>query len=246
LARPKKQVIDYFPHYCSHGKTMFILEQKYGNDGYAFWFKLLELLGDTSGHFIDLRNESTQEFLQAKTRIEWDICLEILNLLAKLEAIDPELWESKVIWSQNFVDGISDVYRNRRVEIPTKPSLYTDKPRTADVSTPDNPQSKVKKSKVKKSNINTPHFERFWDAYPKKVSKVNALKAWNKIEPDEALTQLIIDGVERWKKSPQWIKDDGQFIPYPATFLNGERWRDECEGGAIIASPTGFKPSRQG
>ena len=66
MARPKKQTIDYFPHSCTHGKTMFIIEQKYGNDGYAFWFKLLELLGDTAGHYIDLNDEATQEFLQAK------------------------------------------------------------------------------------------------------------------------------------------------------------------------------------
>jgi len=45
MARPNKQGVDYFPHFVNHGKTMFILEEKFGNNGYAFWFKLLELLG---------------------------------------------------------------------------------------------------------------------------------------------------------------------------------------------------------
>jgi len=151
MARPKKKTVDYFPHSCTHGKTMFIIEQKYGNDGYAFWFKLLELLGDSPGHYIDLNDEAAQEFLQAKTRLGWDICKEILDLLAKLDAIDAELWEHNVVWSQNFVDGISDVYSNRRVETPSRPSFYIQKSCVADISTGKNPQTKLKETRVNKS-----------------------------------------------------------------------------------------------
>ncbi len=158
MARPKKTTVDYFPHYCQHKKTMYILEQRYGNDGYAFWFKLLELLGDTEGHYINCNNEATWEFLQAKTRLDSNLCHEILNLLAKLDAIDPELWAQKVVWSQNFVDGIADVYKNRRTKVPTKPDLdsfYRQKPRQDRVSTDKNPQSKVKESKEKKTTTTT-------------------------------------------------------------------------------------------
>ena len=153
MARPKKKTVDYFPHSCTHGKTLFIIEQKYGNDGYAFWFKLLEFLGDTDGHYIDLNDEMVQEFLQAKTSLSKEMCNEILDLLAKLKAIDAELWEHKIVWSQNFVDGISDVYKNRRVEIPSRPSFYIQKLATADISTDENPQSKVKESKVEESKV---------------------------------------------------------------------------------------------
>ena len=156
MARPKKRTVDYFPHQCNHGKTMFILEQKYGNDGYAFWFKLLELLGTTEGHFLHLENSEDWEFLQAKTRLYGDKCREILDLLARLDAIDRELWEShRVVWSQNFVDGIAPVYRNRGVETPSKPSFYTRKPSDDGVSTPENPQSRVEESRVEESTIKT-------------------------------------------------------------------------------------------
>lgn len=53
MARPTKETVDYFPHFVKCGRTIFILESKYGNDGYAFWFKLLEILGDTEGHYYD-------------------------------------------------------------------------------------------------------------------------------------------------------------------------------------------------
>ena len=36
LARPTKQTVDYFPHFVDDGKTKFILQNLYGNDGYSF------------------------------------------------------------------------------------------------------------------------------------------------------------------------------------------------------------------
>ena len=50
-----KEVVNYFPHMCnaSDGRTLYILEHKYGISGYGFWFKLLEILGSTAGHYFD-------------------------------------------------------------------------------------------------------------------------------------------------------------------------------------------------
>ena len=155
MARPRKQTVDYFPHMVNHGKTMYILEQKYGNDGYAFWFKLLEMLGATKGHYLHLENGPDWEFLQAKTHIEGDKCGEILDLLSKLGAIDKELWKDhKIVWADNFINNISEVYNNRRVGIPPKPSFYNQKPLQGEVSTDRKPQSKVKDSKVNETKVN--------------------------------------------------------------------------------------------
>ncbi len=275
MARPKKRTVDYFPHQCNHGKTMFILEQKYGNDGYAFWFKLLELLGTTEGHFLHLENSADWEFLQAKTRLYGDKCREILDLLARLDAIDRELWEChRVVWSQNFVDGIAPVYGNRGVETPSKPSFYTRKPSDGGVSTPENPQSRVEESRVEESTICAPDgaraytapspggsveaekmtatpdgdkpsksgprspfkskrqeqlFDEFWESYPKKRRKGQAERAWVKTNPDDALFAQIIEGLERARKSRDWIKEGGQYVPYPATWLNAKGWEDNYE-----------------
>ena len=69
-------------------------------------------------------------------------------------------------------------------------------------------------------------FDRFWSVYPRKVGKKDAVKVWNQIKPDDNLIDQIVQGVERWKRSEQWTKDEGRFIPYPATFLRGERWNE--------------------
>jgi len=68
-------------------------------------------------------------------------------------------------------------------------------------------------------------FEDFWKAYPRKVSKPAAQKAWKKIDP--AKLPLMLEAIERQRQCEQWIKDGGAFIPHPATWLNGERWNDE-------------------
>jgi len=160
MARPQKQTVDYFPHYVTHGKTMFILEQRFNNDGYAFWFKLLETLGDTKGHNIDCSNDAVWQFLQAKTHLDDKTCTEILDLLASLQAIDTELWqEKKIVWCQNFVDGIADVYRNRRIGIPIKPSFYDGKLPDEGVSTTENTQSKGNESKLNDNKLNDKKLE---------------------------------------------------------------------------------------
>lgn len=82
-------------------------------------------------------------------------------------------------------------------------------------------------------NIYETSFLEFWSAYPKKISKPDALKAWKKIAPDDDLKAKIIDAVNVAKQSKDWTKLEGQFIPYPATWLNAKRWEDVT----VTASP---------
>jgi predicted phage replisome organizer len=70
-------------------------------------------------------------------------------------------------------------------------------------------------------------FDYFWAAYPRKKSKGDAVKAWNKLKIDNLLYTLIINKLEDAKNSRDWTKDGGQFIPYPATWLNAKGWEDE-------------------
>lgn len=72
-------------------------------------------------------------------------------------------------------------------------------------------------------------FEEFWKAFPKKASKGAALKAWNKLRPEKELREKIMAAIERAKKSEQWNRENGRFIPYPATWLNAQGWEDELE-----------------
>ena len=72
-------------------------------------------------------------------------------------------------------------------------------------------------------------FEKFWNAYPKKVDKKKAKEKFTKLKPTEELVDLMIKQIEKFKQTNAWQKDDGKYIPYPTTWLNGNRWEDEIE-----------------
>lgn len=162
MARPKKQSVEYFPHYTKGGRTIFILENKFGNDGYAFWFKLLEVLAENDGHYYDCSNASNWAFLLAKTRCSDERANDIIQTLIDLGKVDAALWRKRIIWVQNLVDHFTDIYRKRHAEVPKKPSFCdenpttavvsdTENPTTAVVSATETPQRKEKESKEKKS-----------------------------------------------------------------------------------------------
>lgn len=115
MAREQRKDVDYFPHDCTHGRKMHIIETKYGNDGYATWFKLLEQLGKAKNHYIDFSDDMTLMFLTSVFKIDEERTISILSDLAKLGAIDKLLFDDfKVIYSQKFADSIQDAYRNRK------------------------------------------------------------------------------------------------------------------------------------
>ena len=70
-------------------------------------------------------------------------------------------------------------------------------------------------------------FDRFWAVYPRHIAKQDARKKFEKLNPDDELLAVMIQAVEKQKKSEQWTKDGGQFIPHPSTWLNQKRWEDE-------------------
>ncbi len=85
---------------------------------------------------------------------------------------------------------------------------------------------KDKNAKEKKENISKT-FNIFWKAYPRKVAKADAEKVFNKIYLNEHLLETMLTAIEVAKKSEGWQKENGKFIPHPATWLNGKRWEDE-------------------
>jgi uncharacterized protein YdaU (DUF1376 family) len=69
----------------------------------------------------------------------------------------------------------------------------------------------------------------FWKAYPKRKGKGNVEKWFKAHQPtDELLAQMLLK-IEELKTTPDWKKENGQFIPMPYTWLNGKRWDDEVQ-----------------
>ena len=74
-------------------------------------------------------------------------------------------------------------------------------------------------------------FGMFWLQYPRKEGKKAAEREWSRIRMDKEIFDAIMEALGRQRKSEQWTRDGGQFIPHASTWLHGERWKDETGAG---------------
>ncbi len=129
-------------------------------------------------------------------------------------------WES---WKNPSPNGESPQGESLRREI--NPS-----PKREGNSSPNGETYKEKK-KVKKDmrDPSNPTFKEFYATYPRKKARRAAERAWANLNPAPELVQTILSALEKQKRSEDWGKENGRFIPYPATWLNGRRWEDELQ-----------------
>ena len=81
-------------------------------------------------------------------------------------------------------------------------------------------------------------FDEFWSLYPRKIAKATARKAWAKLSAEQQLmaAKAIDTHCQYWKAKETEL----EFIPYPATWLNNERWEDE-----LVIEPKKEKQSKE-
>lgn len=69
-------------------------------------------------------------------------------------------------------------------------------------------------------------FDLFWDRYPNKVGRADALSAWKDLCISTSISAQILAGLDRWLDSIEWKKEGGRFIPRPAKWLSEQRWEE--------------------
>jgi len=114
MAQVSKKTVDYYPHDCDKGKKISYIERKFGNNGYAVWHKLLELLGNAKNHFLDLSEDLHLLYVVDYCNVDEKLLIQIIKELVRIKEFDKQLWEKKkVLWNQHFVDSIQDAYKRR-------------------------------------------------------------------------------------------------------------------------------------
>lgn len=250
MARKEKNSADYFPHKIGSGKKMFVIERKFGNDGYATWFKILEVLTVTEYHFIDLSHEDQIIFLAAKCNVDEDLLIKIINELAKIGAVNQFLWDKKIVWSDYFIENIADAYirRNNKciqfedlcIRLGINCIRYVG---GNEENVYINPHTKLKytilnntkvdytnNSSLKNdgdSDFKNPQkeilFEDFWNIYKKKTGRLLAEQKWNKLKHEEK--EIVMKHVPKYvNKTP-----DIKFRKDASTYLNQKTFLDEIE-----------------
>jgi len=196
MARPERHDVDYFPFYAKRGKTLNILQSKYGLEGIGFFTNLMRFLSLTPDHYYCMQDETERLNLFAEIGIDENKGLAMIELMVKTGKLDKELWEKyKVIVSQAFLESIKDAYKKRSIKIitieeikkkfdgsgvsvPENPENQPDNPAVTGLSveiSSHNPQRKVKKSKVKETKV--------------KKSKVNSIGSSEPIDNKQSPKQ---------------------------------------------------------
>jgi len=233
MAKRISDTAKYFPHYsdASSGDTLTILQATFKNDGYAFWFRLLERLASADGHYLDMRNAAKWRTLAAKSYIDVEVADRIMAILLETEAIDVELWaEYKIIWCRNLVDNLADVYRNRRRELPQKPIVkdgiitcnYGVTTCSLHVNTSElhvnhmSKETKLNETKLKEkssssSMLYTPNLEKIYDLYETNIGDltdhIKTIIAGNYDRYNgEWLTEAISEAVRQNKRTWAYIE----------------------------------------
>lgn len=180
---------------------------------------------------------SMSRFIALKNFLKYNVpeSPNVVKSWGKIVDLIPEC-EAQVLYFKHvkaFTEGLGEAFSKALpkafAEGSRKPSLKAMPNQEQEQEQEQNKKpTKKRKTPVKKIDAKwDSKFDEFWEGYPRPEGKKKAREAWNKIEKktDETFQQ-ISESVAKKKKSEQWTKDDGQFIPLPASYLNQERWSD--------------------
>jgi hypothetical protein len=231
MARPERNDVDYFPHPVHSGKSMYFIKNKYRNEGYAIWYTLLEELGSANYHYLDLSDKVQLMYTSSRLMTTEILLNSILTDLADLGEINKYLWDKKkIVFSETFVESISDAYERRKNNCITieglckhlhvkleQLHLYC-----SEISS-NKPQTKLKESKLNKSVYleSLKIFRNDWCTSNEGVKWIESLfKEYSTYDVKKMLANIYDywstdEGFAKKKKS-KTVK-----IDWKATFKNG-------------------------
>ncbi|MDB4090446.1 DUF4373 domain-containing protein [Pseudomonadales bacterium] len=208
---------------------------RYGAPGYALYWYCLELIAgelDSQNYTFELEHDAEllahhlkiDELLVEKIMTDMVglglfesssgkiYCLKMLNRLDDHTARNPEI---RKIIDENKANALktlrSDYEDTQTINKVTTKSLGPDYIRLED----------KEYAQISENEL----FDCFWNVYPRKKDKAKAKKAFEKINPTQALHEKILADIQTRMNFGEWEKTE--FIPYATTYLNGERWNDE-------------------
>ena len=222
MARPERRDVDYFPFFAKRGRTLNILQSKFGLEGIGFFTNLMRFLALTPDHHYCIKDDIDRMNFFAEIGVQDERGIEMIELMIKTEKLDGELWEKhRVIVSEAFLASLKEAYKKRNNEIitieeirekfergcnnrvsgtgnPVSVSSKDTETELSDQYLDDNPQSKVKKSKVKKSKVNIPASPDVSDSSsPQKSEKTKKLPLRER-EPVNDMERVEKAYLENW------------------------------------------------
>ncbi len=203
----------YFQHdyNARNDQKILMLRGKFGNEGYALFFYVLETMAEERDGYIyreaigglslgyGVANEMLLTFIE--------FCLQIKLLKEDQNGIYStrikEYKKIRDIFSQKGKEGAEKRWGKAKKIAPLM----------------------LRKGKERKGNLSSANFEEFWKIYPKKIGKKESEEEWSKVAIEEC--KEAINTLMEQCDSPGWKEDEGRWIPYPAKWLKGEHWKNK-------------------
>ncbi len=191
-------------------------EEQFGHFGYAAYFKILELIHEHGcGDILKISSVRLCQELRSKRKV-----------IRKYLESSREANKIVFTWNSDEINIQIKKFRERQSKLKSNlPSTF----RQPSVNLPIEGEVDIDREGERQTNRagSVFGFEEFWKAYPRKDAKQPAIKAWSKLAITPESIGVILAAVAKGKASQGWIKDNGQFIPMAATWLNQRRWEDE-------------------
>jgi len=204
------------------------LLDEFGPAGYIAFFGILEIYAREFSPEESWKLSVKTRYISRKIRVSVKNLLKIFQFLSKWEivicgdSVTIYIPKFRTLLDEYTLKKLSKVSGQCRDSVGTMSSLDKDKDK-------DIPPISPKGGKRTPKNLppdQVEKFEKFYQAYPKKRAKAEALKAWAKVAPENGLFETIMAALETSKQSQEWVRDGGQYVPHPATWINGRRWED--------------------
>ena len=219
----------------------------YGAVGYGIYWYCLELIAkDVTPKNITFELEQDARIIARNLNLTIQETTNIMKKMVELELFDfsnDKLRCIKMAYRlDDFTrkglnaDTIVSNFKNSQNKVRLSPiksdKVHLDKIRLDKIRLDKIRLDKIRLEEIRKEedkNTLEQDFKIFWKAYPKKRSKKSGLKAFEKHYKDLPPIKELILIIKNHKKTEDWQKQDGKFIPYPATWLNAGGWQDELE-----------------
>jgi hypothetical protein len=227
MTKPVGQKVEFFRHMVKHNRTIPILENLYGNDGYAVWFKTLEILGNNDGHYFDCSASIDWHWLAGDMCVDIELLESIYDTLAEIKAISAKHWKHRIIWSDNFVAQFEGLYSRRATEMPSPPpipgkknSSETTKPRLDPQEAADRARSKTSaaRSDNQTNKQVTEELVELWNEANQRNLRYTAKKQKQVAKRLKTFSLEEIKKAVKNRAADQWIKDNDQGSNWDALF----------------------------
>lgn len=117
--RPYALNAEYVAHWGNPNNRVKHIEKRFEKTGFAIYYKLRELLTTTDNHYLNFSNKHELLYFATDCWCTVEEVNQVLDVLAELEEIDPELWQKKIVCSEPFLHDISVAYKRRANQCPS-------------------------------------------------------------------------------------------------------------------------------